>query len=64
MATLQIEIQPFSLTSSKSFGTVVGVAAHAALGHPDLNNFRRKLGSTKRYAAMEELIRELVTTQA
>jgi hypothetical protein len=64
MATLQIEIQPFSLTSSKSFETVMGVAAHAALGHPELNNFRRELGSTTTYAAMEELIREVVTTQA
>jgi hypothetical protein len=62
MATLQIEIQRFSLTSSKSFETVVAAAVHAAFEHPDLNKFRRKLGSTKTYAAMEELIREVVAT--
>ncbi|HKN01184.1 MAG TPA: hypothetical protein VJX23_11755 [Candidatus Binataceae bacterium] len=63
MATLQIEIQRFSLTSSKSFETVVAAAVHAAVGHPHLNKLGRKLGSTKTYGAMEELIREVVATK-
>jgi hypothetical protein len=62
MATLQIEIQRFSPTSSKSFETVVAAAVYAAVEHPDLNKFRRKLGSTKTYAAMEKLNREVVAT--
>ncbi len=59
MATRQIEIQRFSVTSSKSFEKVLA-AVDAAVGHPDLNEFRRKLGSTTTYAAMEKTIREVV----
>jgi len=59
MATRQIEIQRFSVTSSKSFEEVLA-AVEAVVGHPDVNEFRRKLGSTKTYAAMEKIIREVV----
>jgi hypothetical protein len=47
MGTLQIEIQPFSLTSSKSFETVMGVAAHAALGHPESQQLPSQAGLNK-----------------
>jgi len=36
MATKQIEVQRFSVTSSKSFGDVVK-ALEGAIGHPDLS---------------------------
>jgi hypothetical protein len=52
MAIRQIEIQRFSVTSSKSFEEVLA-AVDAAVGHPDLNELRRTLGSTTTYAAME-----------
>ncbi len=32
----------------------------AGVGHPDLNEFLRKLRSTKTYAAMEKIIRDVV----
>ena len=44
---------------SKSFEEVLA-AVDAAVGHLDLNEFRRKLGSTTIYAAMEKTIREVV----
>ncbi len=57
MATKQIEIQRFSVTSSNSFDEVLA-AVDAAVGHPDGDEFRRKLGSTKTYAAIEKIIHE------
>jgi uncharacterized protein (DUF302 family) len=59
MATNQIEIQRFSVTSSKPFEEVVA-AVDAAVGHPDGDEFHRKLSSTKTYAAMEKIIREVI----
>jgi hypothetical protein len=44
---------------SKSFEEVLA-AVDAAVGHLDLNEFRRTLGSTTIYAAMEKTIREIV----
>jgi hypothetical protein len=44
---------------SKSFEEVLA-AVDAAVGHLDLNEFRRKLGSTTTYAAMDKTIREVV----
>ena len=44
---------------SKSFEEVLA-AVDATVGHLDLNEFRRKLGSTTTYAAMEKPIREVV----
>lgn len=59
MATRQIEIQRFSVTSSKSFEEVLA-AVEAAIGHPDLNEFRRKLNSATTYAETEKIVREVV----
>ena len=59
MATKHIAIQCFSVTSSKSFEEVL-TAVDAAVGHPGTDEFHRKLGSTKTYAAMEKMIQEVV----
>ena len=48
-----------ALTSSKSFEKALA-AVDAAVGHPDFNEFRSKLGSTTTYAAMEKTIREVI----
>jgi hypothetical protein len=55
---LAIEMQRFSVTSSKPFEEVLA-AVDAAVGHPG-GEFRRKLGSTKTYAAREKMIHEVI----
>ena len=40
----QIAVQRFSVTSSKSFGDIAA-AIDAAIGHPDMNLFRRRYRS-------------------
>ena len=56
---LAIEIQRFSVTSSKPFEKVLA-AVDAAIGHPDGGEFHRKLASTKTYAAIEKIVNEVV----
>jgi len=59
MATQQIEIQRFSVTSSKSFEEVLA-AVEAVVGHPEIDELRHRLGSTKTYAETEKVIREVI----
>jgi uncharacterized protein (DUF302 family) len=59
MATRQIEIQRFSVTSSKPFEEVLA-AVEAVVGHPEINEFHHRLGSTKTYAETEKVIREVI----
>ena len=56
---LAIEMQRFSVTSSKPFEEVL-TAVDAAVGHPDIGEFHRKLASTKTYAAIEKIVQEVV----
>jgi uncharacterized protein (DUF302 family) len=56
---LAVEMQRFSVTSSKPFEQVLA-AIDAAVGHPDLGEFHRKLGSTKTYAAIEKIVHEVI----
>jgi hypothetical protein len=42
----QITVQRFSVTPSKSFGDIVA-ALDAAIGHPDMNLFRRHVTAAK-----------------
>jgi uncharacterized protein (DUF302 family) len=58
MATKQIAIQRFSVSSSKSFAEVTA-AVDAGIGHPRIDEFHRKLGSAKTYAAMEKVVHEV-----
>jgi uncharacterized protein (DUF302 family) len=56
---LAVEIQRFSVTSSKPFEEVLA-AIDAAVGHPDLAEFHRKLASTKTYTAIEKIVHEVI----
>jgi uncharacterized protein (DUF302 family) len=55
MATIQISIQRSSVTSAKPFENVVA-AVNAAVGHPDMGEFRRKLAAAKTYEEMERVV--------
>jgi uncharacterized protein (DUF302 family) len=54
-----VEMQRFSVTSSKPFEQVLA-AIDAAVGHPDIGEFHRKLGSTGTYAAIEEIVHGVI----
>lgn len=56
---LAVEMQRFSVTSSKPFEQVLA-KIDAAVGHPDLGEFHRKLASTKTYAAIEKIVHEVI----
>jgi uncharacterized protein (DUF302 family) len=55
MATKQISVQRFSVTSSKKFEEVVAKLA-AGVGHPDMRAMFAKIGAAKTYAEVEEAI--------
>jgi uncharacterized protein (DUF302 family) len=55
MATKQITVQRFSVTSSKPFDDVVK-ALGAAVGHPDMRTFMSDVTSAKTYGDMERVI--------
>ena len=59
MATKQIDVQRFSVTSSKSFGDVVK-ALEGAIGHPDLSAFRKNIASAKTFADVETVVRKAI----
>jgi uncharacterized protein (DUF302 family) len=54
MAIKHIEMERFSVTSAKSFDEVMAVI-DVGIGHPDLVELRRRLGSAT-YAEMEKII--------
>jgi uncharacterized protein (DUF302 family) len=56
---LAVEMQRFSVTSSKPFDEILA-AIDAAVGHPDIREFHRKLGSTRTYAAIEKIVHEVI----
>jgi len=59
MATRQISFQRSSVTSVKPFESVVA-ALNAALGHPDMGEFARKIASTKNYGEMESVVQPML----
>jgi len=54
-----INVQRYSVTSSKPFSDVV-TALEAAIGHPDMNAFRKDVASTKTYAELEAVVHKAV----
>jgi uncharacterized protein (DUF302 family) len=56
---LAIEMQRFSVTSATPFEKVMA-AVDAAVGHPDSDQFHRKLAATKTYAAVEKIVNEVI----
>src|ERR1700676_4541968 len=59
MTTRQVSIQRSTVVSVKSFESVVA-AVNAALGHPDRNEFTRKIASAKTYDEMERVVQPML----
>src|SRR5215467_2115581 len=59
MATKQIDVQRFSVTSSKSFEDVVA-GLEAAIGHPDMSTFRKNIASAKTFADVENVVHKAI----
>ena len=59
MVTQQINVQRWSVISKKPFESVVA-AVGAAVGHPNMGDFTRKIAASKTYAQMEEVVQAAV----
>ena len=59
MTTRQVRVERFSVTSAKSFEAVVA-QLEAAVGHPDMHEFRMKVASAKTYAELEKVIHQAI----
>ena len=57
MTTREFTVQRFSVTSSKEFRDVVA-ALEAAIGHPDMNAFRKSMADAKTFADVEKIVEE------
>ena len=55
MSTREVHVQRFSVTSSKMFQDVVA-AFETAVGHPDMNAFRKNVTAAKTYAELEKVL--------
>jgi uncharacterized protein (DUF302 family) len=55
MATRQISVQRFSITSSKSFPEVLS-RLETAIGRPDLSAFRKDISAAKSYPEVENVV--------
>jgi uncharacterized protein (DUF302 family) len=55
MATREINVERFSITSSKPFDEVIE-AIDAAIGRPDIKAFRKKITSAKSFADVETVV--------
>ena len=59
MSTKQVNVQRFSLTSSKSFEEVVA-GLEAAVGRPQMDEFLRDVALAKNYAELEKVIHRVI----
>jgi uncharacterized protein (DUF302 family) len=59
MPALQISVQRFSVTSSKSFESVMA-AIDAAVGHPDMRGFSKDMTVAPDWASLEEVVHKAV----
>ena len=57
MGTKQINVQRFSITSSKKFEDVIAKLA-AAVGHPDIRAMFKNISVAKTYAEVEKIVQE------
>lgn len=57
MATREIKVERFSVTSSRSFSDVVA-AVNAAIGHPDMKSFTKDLADARTFADVERIVGE------
>jgi uncharacterized protein (DUF302 family) len=56
MATRQVQVERYSLISSRTFKEVVA-ELEKAIGHPDMNTFTKNVGAAKTYDELEKIIR-------
>jgi len=59
MTVSQVEIQRFSLVSRRPMKEILA-ALDAAVGHPEMNTFSRKIAAAKTSAELEQLVGEVV----
>ena len=59
MSTIEVRVQRFSLTSSKSFDQVVRDVT-ATIGHPDMNEFQSGVVASRTLADLETLVRAAI----
>lgn len=59
MATKQIIVQRFSVTSSKPFEDVVS-RLEAGVGHPDMSAFRKDVTSAKTFPEVEKIVNKAI----
>ena len=57
MATKEIKVQRFNVTSAKDFRAVVA-ALEAAIGRPDMKSFGKNIGAAKTFAEVEKIVGE------
>ncbi len=55
MATKEITVERFSITSSKPFGEVVK-ALEASVGHPNISTFMSDISSAKSFTDLEKIV--------
>ena len=60
MATQQIQVQRWSITSQKPFENVVA-AVEAGVGRPSMSDFARDFASAKSYAEVEKVVQAAVS---
>ena len=60
MATQQIQVQRWSITSAKPFESVVA-AVEAGIGRPDMKDFGRAVAGATTYADLEKVVQAAVS---
>lgn len=59
MAIKEFSVQRFSVISSKSFVEIVA-AVRAALGHPEMSTFAKRMAEAKSFAELETIVQSVV----
>jgi hypothetical protein len=60
MATQQVQVQRWSITSAKPFESVVA-AVEAGIGRPDMKDFGRAVAAATTYADLEKVVQAAVS---
>ncbi len=59
MATIRINVERLSVTSRKSLQGVLATF-HAAVGHPDMETFRKDMGDAKTLSELEKVVHSAI----
>lgn len=57
MAIKKIDVQRFSVVSSRAFNDVLA-RVQASVGHPDMNTFRREVSAANSFAELEKIVQQ------